>query len=61
MTRDVERLILQEMQEDENMELRDIGTFKEAEDHDMGFDPTTGEVDPDAGLIFPQPITNYDE
>lgn len=61
MTRDAERLILQEMEEDEYRELQDFGNFKEAQDHDMGFDPDTGEVDPDAGMLFPLPITNYDQ
>jgi len=58
MIAEVENVLLEEMKEDDYRELQDIGTFKEAEDQSMGFDEETGELDPDAGMLFPQPIQN---
>lgn len=60
MTIDAELVLLEAMENDENSELQDIGTFKEAQDHLMGFDPDTGELDVDAGMLFPQPTTSFD-
>ena len=60
MTRDAEQLILEEMVKDEEESLKDPEFIDEAQDHMMGFDEDTGELDQDAGMLFPQPITNFD-
>ena len=59
MTIDAELVLLDAMEKDEINELQDIGTFKEAQDLLMGFDPDTGELDMDAGMLFPQPTTSF--
>ncbi len=58
MTRNVELLLVTEMNHEDSMEvqLENIGYFDESVDSLCGIDPETGEMDPDSGMLFPQPI-----
>ena len=60
MTRQVDLLLMHEMQTDDirNAQMDNINCLNldEAVDFLCGIDPDTGEIDPDSGLLFPQPI-----
>ena len=60
MTRQVDLLLMNEMQSDDNIDAQMDNVrclnLDEALDFLCGVDPETGEMEPDSGLIFPQPI-----
>ena len=58
MTRNVDLLLMTEMSHEDFMEvqLENTGNYDEIVDQLCGIDPETGEMDPDSGLMFPQPI-----
>lgn len=60
MTRDVDLLLIEELRSEDNTEAQldiiNCLNLDESIDHLCGVDPDTGEMDPDSGLLFPQPI-----
>lgn len=61
MTHDAEMFLLREMDRDDLLNFQDYGNFNDIMDESLGIDIETGEiVDEDAGMLFPQPLREYD-
>lgn len=55
MTRALEDILLEEMIKENEYESMDSG-YVDAMDGLLGIDEETGDVDPDGGMLFPQPL-----
>lgn len=61
MTHNVEMFLLREMDRDDLVSFQDYGDFNDIMDECLGIDIETGEiVDEDAGMLFPQPLKEFD-
>lgn len=61
MTHNVEMYLLREMDRDDLVSFQDYGDFNDIMDECLGIDIETGEiVDEDAGMLFPQPLKEFD-
>lgn len=52
----VDRVFLEDMMEEDNVELMIDIVGSDVLDEMMEYDESTGTYDPDSGLLFPQPI-----
>lgn len=61
MSYEFDRLVLKDMQEQDESETTLDSYFNEALDSLMNYDSDSNEYDPDGGMLFPPEVKDYNE